>query len=75
MPDIPRDHPFVQWLDTYRDPYFVTSTREVLQIVERAFEEASPTERAQAVDAYLVACRHELEFFDQALRLPEAIDL
>ena len=30
---------------------------------------ATPAERAQAAQAYLLASRHELEFFDQALRL------
>ena len=38
-------------------------------LVEKAFENASPANRARAAHAYLTACRHELEFFDQALRV------
>jgi len=37
--------------------------------VEEAMKTATPAERAQAARAYLLASRHELEFFDQALRL------
>ncbi|MGP9537597.1 bifunctional hydroxymethylpyrimidine kinase/phosphomethylpyrimidine kinase [Brachybacterium sp. AOP43-C2-M15] len=72
LPAVPPDHPYADWLDTYRDPGFVTATQEALAQVERELEAASPRVRAAALRAYLLACRHELEFFDQALRLGAA---
>lgn len=69
LPTVPADHPYAAWLATYRDPVFVTATREALRRVEHAFEAATPAVRAAAARAYLTACRHELEFFDQALRV------
>ncbi|WP_237709039.1 bifunctional hydroxymethylpyrimidine kinase/phosphomethylpyrimidine kinase [Citricoccus sp. CH26A] len=69
LPAVPADHPYAAWLDTYRDPGFVTATETALAHVERELAAASPAVRARAARAYLTACRHELEFFDQALRL------
>lgn len=69
LPAVPEDHPYADWLETYRDPGFVTATQEALAQVEAELEAASPRARAQALRAFLLACRHELEFFDQALRL------
>lgn len=37
--------------------------------MERAFALAAPQARSRAARAYLTACRHEVEFFDQALRV------
>lgn len=69
LPAVPADHPYAAWLDTYRDPGFVTATQQALAQLEAEMESASPTVRAAAARAYLTACRHELEFFDQALRI------
>ncbi|MDI3331697.1 MAG: bifunctional hydroxymethylpyrimidine kinase/phosphomethylpyrimidine kinase [Micrococcus sp.] len=69
LPAVPADHPYAAWLDTYRDPGFVTATEAALAHVERELAAAAPAVRAQAARAYLTACRHELEFFEQALRL------
>ncbi|GAA4769248.1 bifunctional hydroxymethylpyrimidine kinase/phosphomethylpyrimidine kinase [Citricoccus nitrophenolicus] len=69
IPDVPADHPYAAWLDTYRDPGFVTAVQGALDQVERELAGASPAVRAAAARAYLIACRHELEFFEQALRL------
>lgn len=69
LPVVPAEHPYAAWLDTYREPGFVTSTESALRHVERELAEASPAVRAQAARAYLTACRHELEFFEQATRL------
>ncbi len=69
LPAVPADHPYAAWLDTYRDPGFVTATETALAHVERELAAASPAVRARAARAYLTACRHELEFFEQALRL------
>lgn len=69
LPAVPSDHPYADWLDTYRDPGFVTATQGALDVIERELAAASPAARSAALRAYLTACRHELEFFDQALRL------
>ncbi|MGO1285120.1 MAG: bifunctional hydroxymethylpyrimidine kinase/phosphomethylpyrimidine kinase [Brachybacterium sp.] len=69
LPSVPSDHPYADWLDTYRDPRFVIATQGALEQVERELAAASPAARSAAVRAYLLASRHELEFFDQALRL------
>ncbi|MFB9073182.1 bifunctional hydroxymethylpyrimidine kinase/phosphomethylpyrimidine kinase [Citricoccus parietis] len=69
LPAVPADHPYAAWLDTYRDPGFVTATEQALAQLESEMAAASPAVRATATRAYLTACRHELEFFDQALRI------
>ena len=70
IPDIAPGHPYGAWLETYRDPGFVTGVQGALRAVEREFAAADPEDRAEAARAFLLACRHELEFFDQARRLP-----
>lgn len=73
LPAVPDAHPYAAWLDTYRDQAFVTATEGALAQVEREMASASPAARAAAARAFLLACRHELEFFDQALRVePES---
>ena len=56
-------------LQTYGDPEFVEGASHTIGLVEKAFQNASAVTRARAAHAYLTACRHELEFFDQALRV------
>ncbi|ERF57032.1 TenA family protein, partial [Cutibacterium granulosum] len=69
IPRIPDEHPYAAWLHTYHDDEFVQATAQALAIVERAFALAAPQARSRAARAYLTACRHEMEFFDQALRV------
>jgi len=69
LPTVPEEHPYAAWLETYRDPAFVTATQGALGHVEQEMAAASPTGRAAAARAFLIACRHELEFFEQALRI------
>lgn len=69
VPHVPEVHPYASWLQTYGDPEFVDGASHTIGLVEKAFENASPANRARAAHAYLTACRHELEFFDQALRV------
>lgn len=66
---IPDEHPYAAWLHTYHDDEFAQATAQALAIVERAFALAAPQARSRAARAYLTACRHEVEFFDQALRV------
>ena len=70
LPSVAEDHPYAAWLETYRDPDFVTGVQGALAVVERELAAASPQVRAEAARAFLLACRHELEFFEQARRLP-----
>lgn len=72
LPTVPSDHPYAAWLGTYQGDGFIADTQAALQQVENEFEAASPRARAEAARAYLRACRHELEFFNQALRIPTA---
>lgn len=72
LPEVPQDHPYRTWLLTYSDPGFVEGVRGALGIVERELEAADPAERAEAARAFLLACRHELEFFEQARRVDAA---
>src|SRR5699024_7868376 len=67
-------HPYAAWLETYRVPAFVTATQGALGHVEREMAAASPTGRAAAARAFLIACRHELEVFEQALRIDTGED-
>ena len=72
LPEVPDEHPYAGWLLTYRDPTFVEGVRGALGVVERELETADPAVRAEAARAFLLACRHELEFFEQARRVDAA---
>ena len=72
LPEVPEDHPYRDWLLTYRDPGFVEGVRGALGVVERELAGAAPEVRAEAARAFLLACRHELEFFEQARRVAPA---
>lgn len=75
LPEVPDEHPYAGWLLTYRDPTFVEGVRGALGVVERELGAADPAVRAEAARAFLLACRHELEFFEQARRAsPSVID-
>lgn len=70
LPHIDEEHPYADWLGTYAGAMFVESTEQALQQAEAEFTAATPQVRAQAARAFLTACKHELEFFSQALRIP-----
>src|SRR5699024_776552 len=69
LPHVAADRPYAAWLETYRDPGFVAGVAGALEVVERELAAASPEVRAEAARAHLLACRHELEFFEQARRI------
>ncbi|MDN6811043.1 MAG: bifunctional hydroxymethylpyrimidine kinase/phosphomethylpyrimidine kinase [Acidipropionibacterium jensenii] len=69
LPQVPDDHRYAGWLATYRDDAFITATATALGHVEKAMEVAAPAQRSAAARAFLISCRHELEFFEQALRM------
>lgn len=61
-------HPYRDWLDTYSGEEFLTGARKAIARVETAMAGAGPQQRVAAARAYLSACVHEREFFDQATR-------
>ncbi|BDA63384.1 bifunctional hydroxymethylpyrimidine kinase/phosphomethylpyrimidine kinase [Actinomyces capricornis] len=69
MPHPGPDHPYAAWLSTYHDPVFARMSNQAAALTEQAMAQATPTERSRAARAFLIACRHELEFFEQARRL------
>jgi len=73
LPKVPANHPYASWLDTYRDPQFVTATQQALEQLEQEMSAASPAERGKAMMMFLTACRHEYEFFEQALRVDPGV--
>jgi len=62
------DHPYHAWLNTYAGEDFLAGAQAAIQRVETALDQASPAQREAATRAYLTACVHEREFFDQADR-------
>lgn len=62
------DNPFAAWVDAYSGEEFTRNVSQAIGLVEQAFAEATPAQRAEAVRAYLDASRWEVEFFDQASR-------
>lgn len=66
--NLSEDHPYYPWLGMYSGQEFIDGARWAVKTAEAAFAAATPAERAQATQAYLDACVHEREFFDQASR-------
>lgn len=62
------DNPFAAWVDSYSGDDFTGSVIQAIGLVEQAFADATPAQRAEATRAYLDASRWEVEFFDQASR-------
>lgn len=61
-------HPYTDWLDTYSGEEFLAGTTKAISRVEVAMAGAGTQQRRVAAQAYLSACVHEREFFDQATR-------
>lgn len=62
------EHPYHDWLSMYGGEDFVGGVERCLAVVEEALEAATDAERERATEAFMLACYHELEFFDQAMR-------
>lgn len=61
-------HPYREWLHTYSGEEFLVGAEKAIARVEAAMAGAGPEQRVNAARAYLSACVHEREFFDQATR-------
>lgn len=66
--NLSEDHPYYPWLGMYSGQEFIDGARWAVATAEAAFAAATEEERAAATQAYLDACVHEREFFDQASR-------
>ncbi len=62
------NHPYTAWLSVYGGEDFLDSTRQAIELVEHALESADTPTRRRAQDAFCLASRHEVDFFDQASR-------
>lgn len=64
-------HPYAQWVTTYDAPEFHASVATARELVDAAAVAATDTDRAAMVDAFTVASRYELMFWDTALHRQE----
>lgn len=62
------DNPYNDWISMYSSKEFDASVRKAIECVEKAFEQASPSQRILAVQAYMTSCVYEYDFFNQAHR-------
>ena len=62
------EHPYNAWISVYGGEEFAADVRRCVAVVEEAFEQASPSQRVAAAQAYMSACLYERDFFDQAHR-------
>lgn len=62
------EHPYNSWISVYGGEEFAADVRRCVAVVEEAFEQASPSQRVAAAQAYMSACLYERDFFDQAHR-------
>ncbi|MFG1782056.1 TenA family protein [Rhodococcus oryzae] len=60
-------HPYAQWVSTYDAEEFQTSAATARTLVDTAAAAATPGEREAMVEAFTVATRYELLFWDTAL--------
>ena len=61
------DHPYATWVATYDAPEFHAIVDAAKAFVDDAAEAATADQREQMTDAFVVASRYELMFWDSAL--------
>ncbi|WP_022836433.1 thiaminase II [Salisaeta longa] len=66
LPEIPDDHPYADWLATYRDPSFNEYMDHLLTRLQRFAEAADDAARQRAVAAFRTSVRYEWMFWEQA---------
>jgi thiaminase/transcriptional activator TenA len=62
---------FQAWINTYGDPQFAAGAREVIALTDIAADAASPSERAQMLEAFVRAAQYEWMFWDSAWKLEQ----
>ncbi|MGB3772897.1 MAG: TenA family protein [Rhodococcus sp. (in: high G+C Gram-positive bacteria)] len=65
--DADPNHPYARWVTTYDAEDFQTSAAKARALVDEAAAVAGEAERNRMVDAFVVAMRYELLFWDTAL--------
>ncbi|MCX5043645.1 TenA family protein [Aldersonia sp. NBC_00410] len=60
-------HPYAQWVAAYDAPEFQEEVVAACAAVDRAAQDATESERAAMLDAFVIASRYELMFWDTAL--------
>ena len=66
MGDIPGEHPYADWLATYRDPEFNEYMDNLLERLQRFADATDDDTRERARDAFVVSLRYEWMFWEQA---------
>lgn len=61
------EHPYAQWVAAYDAPEFHAIVDAAKSFVDDAAASATPAQRQQMLDAFVVASRYELMFWDSAL--------
>ncbi|OZD08696.1 TenA family transcriptional regulator [Rhodococcus sp. 06-235-1A] len=61
------EHPYAQWVAAYDAPEFHAIVDAAKTFVDDAAAAATPAQREQMIDAFVVASRYELMFWDSAL--------
>lgn len=61
------DHPYARWVAAYDAPEFHAIVDAARTFVDDAAAAATPVQREQMIDAFVVASRYELMFWDSAL--------
>jgi thiaminase/transcriptional activator TenA len=61
------DHPYARWVTTYDAEEFQDSAGRARELVDTAAQSATDVEREKMADAFVVAMRYELLFWDTAL--------
>lgn len=63
---IPADHPYADWLQTYADEGFVDYTNTLLGHLETISQESGEDTQARALNTFLTSTRYEWMFWQQA---------
>jgi thiaminase len=65
LTSIPKNHPYLAWLETYADPDFRVAAEQLVALLEDCFENAKDdAERAQLTHIFFQSLKYEMAFFE-----------
>lgn len=64
--DLPEEHPYKTWIDTYGGADFDAATRQAVGILEVQLARATPAEQERMSSAFVRSCVYELHFWAAA---------
>ncbi|MGE3267517.1 MAG: thiaminase II [Chloroflexota bacterium] len=64
----PADARYAAWIEMYADPEFADLAEWCRGLVDRLAADAGPAQRERMISAFITSSRHELAFWDAALR-------